>query len=321
MKVTRFCPAKVNLFLEVTGKRPNGYHELATLFAKINIGDTLTVDAQPQPETKISLTLTGPIGSMLKADPTNLAWRAARIFLEHFHLTARVDMVLDKHTPTGAGLGGGSSDAAGVLLALCEIFKKDKTELLPAAAKLGADVPLFMYEDTFLKGEGIGEKLTPVPAPGPLPWLVLVYPKTVIPTKEVFARLKLPSQETALTNASNLDKLITYLRCASPLAGWKHLLFNRLEECVVPFTNSVRNVLLDLRKTNTDAVLMSGSGSTVFALVETEKDAKNLVNKLQNEERIVFSTTFHRSLKDENNGNKDTSYGGGSPKSVCERDV
>ena len=264
MKVTRFCPAKVNLFLEVTGKRPNGYHELATLFAKINIGDTLTVDAQPQPETQISLTLTGPIGPMLKADQTNLACRAARIFLEHFHLTARVDMVLEKHTPTGAGLGGGSSDAAGVLLALCEIFKKDKTELLPAAAKLGADVPLFMYEDTFLKGEGIGEKLTPVPAPGPLPWLVLVYPKTVIPTKEVFARLKLPSQETALTNASNLDKLISYLRCASPLAGWKHLLFNRLEECVVPFTNSVRNVLRDLRKTNTDAVLMSGSGSTVF---------------------------------------------------------
>ena len=321
MKVTRFCPAKVNLFLEVTGKRPNGYHELATLFAKINLGDTLTVQAVPAAQTEISLTLTGPIGPMLKADQSNLACRAARAFLEHFQLSAHITMTLEKHTPTGAGLGGGSSDAAGVLLALCEIFKKDKNELLPAAAKLGADVPLFMYENTFLKGEGIGEKLTPIPAGGPLPWLVLVYPKTVIPTKEVFARLKLPAKETSLTNASNLDKLITYIRCASPLAGWKHLLFNRLEECVVPFTNSVRNVLLDLRKTNTDAVLMSGSGSTVFALVETEKDAKNLVNKLQNKERIVFFTTFHRSLKDENNGNKDTSYGGRSPQSVCERNV
>ena len=204
---------------------------------------------------------------------------------------------------------------------MCEIFGKDKNELLPASAKLGADVPLFMYEDTFLKGEGIGEKLTPVPAPGPLPWLVLAYPNTVVPTKGVFARLRLPSAEAALTNTSNLDKLIAYLRCASPLAGWKHLLFNRLEECVVPFTNSVRNVLLDLRKTNTDAVLMSGSGSTVFALVETEKDAKNLVSKLQNKERIVFFTTFHRSLKDENNGNKDTSYGRGSPQGVCKRNV
>ena len=131
----------------------------------------------------------------------------------------------------------------------------------------------------------------------------------------------LPAKEDVLTSLSNLDKLITDIRCAYPLAGWKHLLFNRLEDCVVPFTNSVRNVLRDLRKTNTDAVLMSGSGSTVFALVETEKDAKDLVNKLQNEERIVFSTTFHRSLKDENNGNKDTSYGGGSPKSVRQCNV
>lgn len=321
MKITRFCPAKVNLFLEVTGKRPDGYHELATLFAKINFGDTLILEAAPAPRTDISLTLTGPVGPMLRADATNLACRAAQAFLDRFRLTARIQMTLEKRIPTGAGLGGGSSDAAAVMLALCDIFGKDKNELLPASAKLGADVPLFMYEDTFLKGEGIGEKLTPVYAPGPLPWLVLAYPNTVVPTKGVFARLRLPAADAALTNTSNLDKLIAYLRCASPLAGWKHLLFNRLEECVVPFTNSVRNVLLDLRKTNTDAVLMSGSGSTVFALVETEKDAKNLVSKLQNKERIVFFTTFHRSLKDENNGNKDTSYGRGSPQGVCKRNV
>lgn len=321
MKITRFCPAKVNLFLEVTGKLPNGYHELATLFAKINFGDRLTLQAELAPDTKITLRLTGPIEHMLQADESNLACKAARAFLEHFQLTAHIDMTLEKHTPTGAGLGGGSSDAAGVMLALCEIFGKDKNELLPAAAKLGADVPLFMYEETFLKGEGIGEKLTPIEAPGPLPYLVLAYPNTVVPTKGVFARLKLPDQKSVLTNTSNLDKLIAYLRCASPLASWKHLLFNRLEGCVVPFTNSVRNVLRDLRKTNTDAVLMSGSGSTVFALVETEKDAKNLVNKLQNEERIVFFTTFHRSLKDENNGDTNTSYGRGSPQSVRERDV
>lgn len=321
MKITRFCPAKVNLFLEVTGKLPNGYHELATLFAKINFGDTLTLEAKPAAKTEISLTLTGPIGKQLRADETNLAWRAAAAFLDHFKLTARIGMTLEKRTPTGAGLGGGSSDAAGVLLALCQLFNKDKKELLPAAAKLGADVPLFMYEDTFLRGEGIGEKLTPVPAPGPLPWLVLAYPNTVVPTKGVFARLTLPDKKSVLTNVSNLDKLIVYLGCASPLGRWKGLLFNRLEECVVPFTNSVRNVLLDLRKTNTDAVLMSGSGSTVFALVETEKDAKNLVRKIQSKDRIVFCTIFHRSLKDENNGNQDTSDGRGPAEGICQRNV
>ena len=235
MKITRFCPAKVNLFLEVTGKLPNGYHELATLFAKINFGDRLTLQAELAPDTKITLRLTGPIGHMLQADESNLACKAARAFLEHFQLTAHIDMTLEKHTPTGAGLGGGSSDAAGVMLALCEIFGKDKNELLPAAAKLGADVPLFMYEETFLKGEGIGEKLTPIEAPGPLPYLVLAYPNTVVPTKGVFARLKLPDQKSVLTNTSNLDKLIAYLRCASPLASWKHLLFNRLEQIQMQF--------------------------------------------------------------------------------------
>ena len=177
-----------------------------------------------------------------------------------------------------------------------------------------------MYEDTFLRGEGIGEKLTPVSSKGPWPFLVLVYPNTVVPTKGVFARLNLPSKKSILTNISNLDKLVEYLRCAAPLTEWKDLLFNRLEECVVPFTNSVRNALLTL-KTNTDAVLMSGSGSTVFALVETEKDAKNLIQKVESQERTVVLTTFYRSSTNENNGNKDTSYGRGSSKSICQRNV
>lgn len=313
MKVTRLCPAKINLFLELTGKRPNGYHELATLFAKVNLADTLTLDAQPAAQTRLSLRLTGPVGQMLRADETNLVCRAARGFLEHFGLTAQVDMVLDKHIPTGAGLGGGSSDAAGTLLALCEIFNKDKNELLPLAARLGADVPLFMYEDTFLKGEGIGEKLTPLPVKGTLPWVVLVYPNIAISTSEIFRRVTLPSPANILTSISNLDRLVLYLLRAKPLADWKNLLFNRLEEYVVPFTNSVRNVLLELKSTHTDTVLMSGSGSTVFALVETEKEAKELVYKIRSKERSVFLTTFHRSSEHENNGNKDTSYGRGTP--------
>lgn len=317
MKITRFCPAKINLFLEVTGKLPNGYHELATLFAKINLGDLLSVSAVPASDTRITLQITGPIGKFIEPDQNNLVYRAARVFLEHFQLHAHIDLLLDKHVPTGAGLGGGSSDAANTLLALCEIFGKDKESLMSKAAKLGADVPLFMYQDTFLKGEGIGEKLTPIPSTGPWPFVVLVYPNTVVSTQGVFARLQLPSQDAILTNISNLDKLVEYIRCTAPLTEWKNLLFNRLESCVVPFTNSVRNALLDLRKTNTDAVLMSGSGSTVFALVETEKDAKNLIQMLQNEERTVVLTTFYRSSTNENNGNKDTSYGRGSPQSVC----
>ena len=293
MKITRFCPAKLNLFLEVTGRRPNGYHELATLFAKISVGDTLTISVEPTSATKLSLTLTGPVGRYLKADESNLVCRAARKFLEYFHLTAQVDMLLDKHVPTGAGLGGGSSDAAHTLLALCDIFHQNKNELLPLAAQLGADVPLFMYEETFLRGEGIGEQLTPLAVTEQLPWIVLVYPNTSISTKEVFANFTLPSREEATANCKNLDKLISHLSEGKPLYSWKDFLFNRLEDYVVPLSKPVRDTLADMKQM-TDAVLMSGSGSTVFALVETEEAAHQLACQIQDSKRTVFCTTFYK---------------------------
>lgn len=294
MQNKQLCPAKINLFLEVTGKRPDGYHELATLFAKIDWCDKLTVDAEPAQETDVRLTLTGPLAARLQADGSNIAVKAAHAFFTKFGLKARCHMTLEKHIPMGAGLGGGSSDGAGVLRALCVIFGKKPSDTLDIAAKLGADVPVFLYEETFLKGEGIGEILTPVPAPGPLPWVVLVYPETVIPTKNVFKRLVPPSDRDALTNVSNLDKLISDVRCGKPLQAWKRFLFNRLEECVIPFTPAVRNVREELQRHKSNAVLMSGSGSTVFALVPTEKEAEDLVKIINKQERIVSLTTFRR---------------------------
>ena len=308
MKDLRFCPAKINLFLEVTGKLPNGYHELATLFAKINIGDWLTVQATPAEKTKISLTLTGPVSAQLTADSNNLVWRAAQAFLDFFHLQAHICLTLDKHIPTGAGLGGGSSDAAGVLLSLCKLFHKDSSLLLPVAAKLGADVPLFMYEDTFLKGEGIGDKLTAIAYKGPLPWLVLAYPNTPVSTKGVFARLQLPSRQEVLTNLSKLDRLIDVVKSNAPFPAWRGLFFNRLEECVLPFTSSVRQTRMDLQQLVAENCLMSGSGSTVFALVETERAAQNVVAQLRPSERTCFITTFLKSSdKNENYGDPNSS--------------
>lgn len=293
MKITRFCPAKVNLFLEVTGKRPNGYHELATLFAKIKLGDTLTVYAQEADENSFSLKLSGPIGHQLRADETNLCCRAARGFLEHFHLQSRVEMSLYKRVPTGAGLGGGSSDAAATLLALCDIFGKDKKELLPLAATLGADVPLFMYDEPFLKGEGIGEILTPfTPAPA-LPWLVLIYPNTFISTKMVFGNFHLADETEIKANITRLEKLIACIQAGQPVPAWKPYLFNRLEECVTPISQPVQLALTDLKQAGAEAVMMSGSGSTVFALVSTQEQAKQLANRVTHTGRTVFCTPFH----------------------------
>ena len=293
MIYTRFCPAKVNLFLEVTGKRPNGYHELATLFAKIKLGDTLTVAIEPNEPTEISLTLTGPIGKRLRADETNLVCRAARGFLEHFKLTARLSFTLHKRVPTGAGLGGGSSDAANTLRILCDAFHKDKTELLPLAAKLGADVPLFMYDDTFLLGEGIGEKLTPVPCAGKLPWLVLIYPNAFISTKMVFGNFQLPDETQIQTNIKRLENLISCIKQGRELTAWTPFLFNRLESCVTPISHPVEHALNDLRAAGGKEVLMSGSGSTVFALLPTADEAERLARDVCAHGRTVFCTPFY----------------------------
>lgn len=294
MKSTRFCPAKVNLFLEVNGKRPNGYHELSTLFAKISLGDMLTVQVTHAPKTSISLQITGPQRAHIPCTSQNLVCKAAQKFLDHYCLHAHIQLILDKHIPTGAGLGGGSSDAAGVLLALCEMFHKDPMELIDLASTLGADVPLFLYPDTFLKGEGIGEKLTPVYATDPLPALVLVYPNVAVSTKEVFARMQIPTEQQVLTNLSKLDKLINVVGNGLPLDSWKPLLFNRLEQYVLPFVPAVQHTIDVLRSTGNHICMMSGSGSTVFNLVSTIQNAQELAEKLQQLKALVFPVTFYK---------------------------
>lgn len=293
------APAKVNLFLEVTGKLPNGYHELATLFAKISLADKLEIEALPAEKEDLQLTLTGPLAAGLETGKDNLALRAVRAFEEEFGLTLQAHIHLEKNIPFGAGLGGGSSDAGTVLRGLCRLFGKDPLTLLPRAARLGADVPLFLYPDTFLKGEGIGEKLTPITAKPPFPWAVLVYPDTAVPTKGVFARLQRPCHADVLTNLSNLDRLIYSIREGQPLPQWQHLLFNRLEEAVLPYECSVRNVKEDFSAAGASP-LMSGSGSTVFALTPDRNQADNLAGRMKQKGRKVFTVCFGGN-KDENN--------------------
>jgi len=293
------APAKVNLFLEVTGKLPNGYHELATLFAKISLADRISVSAQVADKEKLSLRITGPLANGLEADENNLVFRAVRAFEEEFGLPLKADIVLEKNIPMGAGLGGGSSDAGTTLRALCRIFAKDPMRLLPRAAKLGADVPLFLYPDPFLKGEGIGEKLTPIPVAGSLPWLVLVYPDSHVSTKGVFNRLHLNNPKQILTNISNLDRLLLALASASPLPQWQPLLFNRLEEAVLPYVDAVKKAKEDFLSLGA-CPLMSGSGSTVFALTPSQEQAQDLAAKMQQENRKVFIAHFG-GTNDENN--------------------
>ena len=155
------CPAKVNLSLDVIKKRTDGYHDLQMIMHSIRLFDTLTLTAYPSASNEI--TLSTNLG-FLPVDDKNLCAKAARIFLEETKLFAKVNIELKKRIPVGAGLGGGSSDAAGTLLALNPLMGEplSKERLASLSKSVGADVPFFIYGGCML-AEGIGEILTPLP--------------------------------------------------------------------------------------------------------------------------------------------------------------
>ena len=275
-----FCPAKINLFLEVTARRADGYHELATLFAKLNFGDNIILSLSPSEKTEISLSVTGPYAAAAPADENNLVYKAAARFFEFAGARARCEIKLEKNIPAGAGLGGGSSDAGSLLRKLCEIYGVDVKKILPPAAKLGADVPLFLYKETLLRACGIGEILTPVPLKNQNFYAVVSWPGVHVSTKEVFKRFTPASAPEILTTTSNLDNMINALSGGKPLSFWGKFLFNRLESFTLPYVREARE-LKAFMQTRSRCVMMTGSGSTVFALLENKEDAVKLASEIK----------------------------------------
>jgi 4-diphosphocytidyl-2-C-methyl-D-erythritol kinase len=160
-EVKQFAPAKINLYLHILGRRADGFHELETLMAPISLGDTLDIDLIPGGAGGIEFTCSDPALSDVQ---DNLATRAARLFLDEFRLTTQgVRIHLEKAVPVGAGLGGGSSDAAAVLLALRELTRIDCPDgkLAELAAQLGSDIPFFIYRTPAIC-RGRGEVVEPV---------------------------------------------------------------------------------------------------------------------------------------------------------------
>jgi len=281
------CPAKINLFLEVTGKRPDGYHRLATLFAKINVYDVLDMNLTSGlggPELHV-LDEAGTAPLPVGAD--NLVLRAAKLFFDAFDVKVGVQITLKKRIPIGAGLGGGSSDAAGTLMGLGKLLGLDaggaayRSQLLEIARCLGADVPFFLSPHPFCLGRGIGDRLSPARVAGPLPYLILVYPGVSTNTAESYRKLTLPSRKDVLTRLAQLDKLTEALLRGDPVIEWERWLFNRLEESPVPAEPFVRGARDILRKLGLLGVRMSGSGSSVFGFASSYEEATRVLKRIE----------------------------------------
>ena len=241
------APGKLNLFLHVLGRRPDGYHELQTVFRLIDQCDRVGIASRQDGQ----ITFEGPFGE------ENLCVRAARLLKAESGSPKGCALALEKNLPVGGGLGGGSSDAATVLLVLNKLWdlKLLNSELQKIGARLGADVPVFIYGRNAL-GEGIGERLTALDLPPA--WYLVVTPQVSVSTKEIF--------ESALTRSTKRLKMSPFLSGQGA---------NDLEAAVVARYPDVAAGLQWLRKHRPQA-RMTGSGACLFAEFETEAEARAL---------------------------------------------
>jgi 4-diphosphocytidyl-2-C-methyl-D-erythritol kinase len=269
--VKQAAPAKINLYLHITGRRADGFHDLETLMVPISLGDTLDLELIP---TGIEFTCSDPA---LSDAQDNLATRAARLFLDEFKLATGVRIHLEKAVPVGAGLGGGSSDAAAVLLALRQLTgaRADDAKLAELAARLGSDIPFFIYGRPAVC-RGRGEIIEPVALRGAYQGL-LVHPGFGVSTPWAY---KTYAQNPQPGTPGRTFPDFTLRNDLEPPAFSKY-----------PWL-PVAKEWFRAQPETLDA-LMSGSGSSVFALTASREDALALRTKFHAEfGPMLFATPF-----------------------------
>ncbi|MFZ4395685.1 MAG: 4-(cytidine 5'-diphospho)-2-C-methyl-D-erythritol kinase [Kiritimatiellia bacterium] len=276
------APAKVNLSLEVLGKRPDGYHDLRSVVVPVALADRvelaltgvdieLIVDAEPE----IDL-------ARLGAQEQNLAYRAARLLQARHGAPAGIRIAIRKRIPIGGGLGGGSADAAAVLSGinrLCQLGLSSAA-LQTLGAELGSDIPAMLYGGAVCmegRGERVSAILDGVPRPVPGFWLVLANPGICIPTCEAYRKCICTGGLTERPNCYNF--MVSSVR-SGDVYGAAASLFNGLEPGVFAVYPETASLAVRLRDAGGLGVIMSGSGASVFALVRDEDHGEEVRRRL-----------------------------------------
>ncbi len=266
-----FAPAKLNLVLKILAKRPDGYHELFTIFQKVTLFDELILALSP--EKKIALETTGEVPT----GEDNLCVRAAKLYQARTGKIFGLQIRLTKKIPMAAGLGGGSSDAAAVLKFLNQHFGAlSQEELMALGRRLGADVPFFLSPYSTALGRGIGEILSPWPTfPA---WYVVVCPEVRIATAWAYQNLR-------LTTPSELPNYVP----DQPL--WHQGLVNDFEPLIFAVYPEIGRWKRRLKELGAKEALLSGSGASVFGVFETLEEAEKVYLSLKDEGVRVFLVT------------------------------
>ena len=278
MKIKSY--AKVNLYLEVLKKRKDNYHQIITLFERISLCDEIWII--PRPDNRIRIICSHP---GLPLGKTNLAWRAAELLKRGLSIKKGVDIKIDKRIPLASGLGGGSSNAASVLLGLNRLWKLNlnKKKLIFYGKKLGCDVPFFLADASFAIGAQRGDEIKALTTVKRSFWHVLAAPKIRVSTRLVYKRLDAIFRPSiiGLTKSKGDVKIFIQRLKRAGLGLVQESLFNRLESVTFGLYPEVKK----LKETMADsgigeAILMSGSGPAIFSLVSSKKEAMALYRYL-----------------------------------------
>lgn len=284
---TERANAKINLYLDVVGKRENGYHNIVSIMQTVSVCDLVSVDFRPGPHTAIHLKASG--NDQMPTDCRNLAWRAAEKYLLATELRGEVTIIIEKHIPMAAGLAGGSADAAAVLRAMNRLCGNRMTldELCALGATLGADIP-FCIVGGGARVSGIGEELKPIESMPPC-HLVVACMGEGISTPWAYGRLdELHADFTeSKPEDTRCERLIRVMAEGDAMDA-TDCFYNIFEEVVPKEQPYVDRIKVVMREHGAAVSMMSGSGPSVFGLFASMQDAADAVEALRQMSAAAF---------------------------------
>ena len=277
--------AKINLGLDVLGRRENGYHDVRMIMQSIFLYDEVRIEKKEAAGIEVETNL-----KFLPVGEDNIAYKAAKLLIDEFGIGEGVRITLRKHIPVAAGLAGGSSNAAAVLFGMNRIFRLglSQKDLMERGVKLGADVPYCIMRGTVL-AEGIGEELKRLPAM-PKCTVLIAKPPISVSTKTVYEALD--SKE--ITEHPDIDGIIKGLELGN-LKMIADSMGNVLEKVTLPMHPEIEEIKQEMKEAGALGAMMSGSGPTVFGLFESRAAARAAQRNIREKEltRQVYVTNIH----------------------------
>ena len=280
---------KINLGLDVLGRRENGYHDVRMVMQTVYLYDRIIMKKSKTPGIRLETNL-----YYLPVNENNLAYQAAQMLMDEFHIEEGVSIQLDKHIPVAAGMAGGSSNAAAVLFGMNRMFSLglSQKELMERGVKLGADVPYCIMRGTVL-AEGIGEILTPL-SPMPKCYVLIAKPAISVSTKMVYE--KLDSHE--IEDHPDIDCILAGLKAGDlkKVAGSMGNVLERVTVDAYPVIDQIKKMMIKEGALN---AMMSGSGPTVFGIFEEKATARKAADAIRDARltKQVYVTNIHNARR------------------------